>query len=238
MAGAAGVESGPAVRAGEAATEVLRDRQLRSAYPAQDGLLPELLRRPALCRMGLELRMALVACVVLPTTAELDRDDIGGSPPMHATRLFVDEAPKCQGHGLWDSIDAQMSNGIKMLGELALRVNDLEKMKTFYRDVLGLQVFSEQHEGFVFLTVAEATEGHPQIIGLFDRSVAIAQERTTLDHLAFLIDLADYETQKQRLEALGVAVHPKLFPHFHWRSLFFEDPEGNTVELVCYDGSV
>ncbi len=33
-------------------------------------------------------------------------------------------------------------------------------------------------------------------------------------------------------------VFPKEFPHFKWRSLFFYDPEGNTVELVCYDPEV
>jgi catechol-2,3-dioxygenase len=33
-------------------------------------------------------------------------------------------------------------------------------------------------------------------------------------------------------------VFPKEFPDFHWRSLFFTDPEGNRVEFVAYDRSV
>lgn len=125
-----------------------------------------------------------------------------------------------------------------MLGELALRVNDLESMKTFYRDVVGLEVFSDEHEGFVFFKIAEAAEGHPQILGLFDRSTGVAQDRTTLDHFAFLIELTDYEAHRRRLEALGLRVYPKEFPAFHWRALFFEDPEGNTIEFVCHDPRV
>ena len=130
---------------------------------------------------------------------------------------------------------------VRLLGELALRVNDLPKMKAFYRDVVGLEVFNEEFEEsqtFVFLKIADAVEGHPQILGLFDRSVEVSQSATTIDHFAFLIDLADHEAEKTRLEAHGVSVATREFPRFQWRSLFFFDPEGNTVEFVAYDPSV
>jgi catechol-2,3-dioxygenase len=124
------------------------------------------------------------------------------------------------------------------LAELALVVNDLPKMKAFYRDVVGLEVFNEEFEDLCFLKISEWVEGHPQILGMFDRSSAPSQEHTTLDHFAFGIELADYESEKARLEGHGVAVATREFPHFHWRSLFFYDPEGNTVEFVAYDASV
>jgi catechol-2,3-dioxygenase len=124
------------------------------------------------------------------------------------------------------------------LGELALRVNDLGAMKAFYRDVVGLQVFNEDFDEFVFFKIGDLVDGHPQILGLFDREAEVGQRSTTLDHFAFVIDRADYDAQRQRLECLGVAVFPKTFPHFHWRSLFFADPEGNTVELVCHDSGI
>ena len=131
-----------------------------------------------------------------------------------------------------------MNKAIKGLGELALRCNDLPKMLTFYRDVVGLEVYNEDVPGLVFLRMGEAVEGHPQLFALFDRDIEVGQATTTLDHFAFLIDLSDYGSEKARLEGLGVDVLPREFPHFHWRSLFFADPEGNTVELVCYDASV
>jgi len=124
------------------------------------------------------------------------------------------------------------------LGELALRVKDLAKMKAFYRDVVGLEIYEEPEPYFVFFKVAEAVDGHPQIFALFDREADVEQAHSSLDHFAFLIDLETYGAHQQRLTQLGVDVFPKTFPHFHWRALFFADPEGNTVEFVCHDPSV
>ena len=127
---------------------------------------------------------------------------------------------------------------IKALGELALRANDLEVMVAFYRDVVGLELYSDERPLLVFLRIADGVEGHPQIFGIFDRETEVGQATTTLDHFAFSIDLSDYESEKARLEALGVPLATREFPIFHWRSLFFYDPEGNTVEFVAYDPSV
>ena len=78
---------------------------------------------------------------------------------------------------------------------------------------------------------------------LFDRSeqpgyAGLNPTTTTVDHIAFEIDLADFESEKQRLEQLGVAVCTAEHAWVHWRSLYVTDPEGHTVELVCYDSSV
>jgi catechol-2,3-dioxygenase len=111
-------------------------------------------------------------------------------------------------------------------------------MKAFYRDVVGLEVFNDDFSEVVFFKVADLTPGHPQILAIFDRRSDAAQEHTTLDHFAFVIERADYESERKRLEDAGVTVFTREFPHFHWRSLFFADPEGNTLELVCYDENV
>ena len=126
---------------------------------------------------------------------------------------------------------------IRLLGELALRVNDLGKMLAFYRDVVGLEVWRE-YPDCVFFRIADGVEGHPQTLVLFDRNVEVGRERSTIDHFAFVIELEDYDERRRQLERLGVQVRPKEFPRFHWRSLFVADPEGNTVEFVCYDASV
>jgi catechol 2,3-dioxygenase len=129
------------------------------------------------------------------------------------------------------------NKAIRFLAEVGLRVNDLDRMSAFYRDLVGLEVFDEG-EGYVFFRVAEAVDGHPQLIVLFDRDSKVNQTTTTLDHMAFLIDVDDYDAQRRRLEGFGVEVFAKEFPDFHWRSLFFTDPEGNRVEFVAYDPSV
>ena len=128
------------------------------------------------------------------------------------------------------------NKAIRFLAELGLRVNDLGRMSAFYRDVVGFDVFYEGPE-HVFFRVAEAVEGHPQLLVLFDRHAEVGPATTTLDHFAFLIDVNDYHAERRRLEELGVQVFPKE-QAFHWRSLFFTDPEGNRVEFVAYDPSV
>jgi catechol-2,3-dioxygenase len=131
---------------------------------------------------------------------------------------------------------------IKSLGEVALRVDNLEVMQQFYKDAIGLELMRRLPHG-AFFGISPDYGGHTQILVLFDRSSSpgyggISQDRTPLDHIAFTIDLRDYEAEKERLEGLGLSVIAKEQEGFSWRSLFVKDPEGNTVELVCYDERV
>ena len=138
---------------------------------------------------------------------------------------------------------------VKGLGEVALRVNDLNKMGDFYEKTIGLEVM-KRFRTAVFFRIADGVGGHPQVLVLFDRSEkpngpathrttpeGVSQERSTLDHVAFEIELSAYESEIVRLERLGLAVETTIFEWLGWRSLFISDPEGNTVELVCFDPS-
>lgn len=141
-------------------------------------------------------------------------------------------------------------SAIKALGEIALRVNDLDTMQRFYEDVIGLEVMARSPQA-VFFCIAESHAGHTQILVLFDRSRVsrgpeihgttphgVSQDRSTLDHIAFAIDVDMYKKEKQRLEQLGLTVETAVFEWVSWRSLFVNDPEGNTVELVCFDETI
>ena len=123
---------------------------------------------------------------------------------------------------------------VVMLGELALRVNDLAVMWAFYRDVVGLEVWRDFGD-YVFFKIAEGVEGHPQVLVLFDRGVDVSPRTSTLDHLAFVIKPDEYHKWRRHLEDLGLPVTPKEFSFAHWRALFISDPEENTIEFVCYD---
>jgi catechol-2,3-dioxygenase len=59
-----------------------------------------------------------------------------------------------------------------------------------------------------------------------------------LHHLALEIDKVDHEAEKARLQGLDVRVTTAEHAWVRWRSLYVDDPEGNTVEWVCYDESV
>lgn len=131
---------------------------------------------------------------------------------------------------------------IQSLGEIALRVENLERMQRFYTEVPGLTLMRKLPHA-AFLSAAPDYGGHTQVLVLFDRSSSpgypgVSHEKTPLDHFALTIDLADYAAWKKRLEDLGLEVLAKEQRGFFWRFLFFDDPEGNVVELVCYDKSV
>jgi catechol-2,3-dioxygenase len=110
-------------------------------------------------------------------------------------------------------------------------------MKRFYQEVLGFEVLGE-FPTLVLLKIASGYAGHTQVLGLFDRLAAVGQERTTIDHIAFAIGLPDYDSERERLKALGLNVEVQEHQWVKWRSLYFHDPEGNRIELVCYDGSL
>ena len=126
---------------------------------------------------------------------------------------------------------------IKGLGEVSIRVKDLDAMHKFYEEVVGLEMLRRE-ESFVFFKVAEGYGGHTQNLALFEASEELSQEKTTLHHIALNISLEDFESEKRRLEELGLKVNATVHEWLHVRSLYFPDPEGNTLEFVCYDESV
>ena len=56
---------------------------------------------------------------------------------------------------------------VKGLGEVSLRVQDLDVMQQFYGNVVGLEVL-RRDESFVFFKVAEGYGGHTQNLALFE----------------------------------------------------------------------
>lgn len=58
---------------------------------------------------------------------------------------------------------------IKALGEIALRVTDLDTMQRFYEEIVGLEVM-RRAENAVFFKIADRYEGHTQVLALCDRS--------------------------------------------------------------------
>jgi catechol-2,3-dioxygenase len=131
---------------------------------------------------------------------------------------------------------------VRGLGEIAFRVNNLDAMQRFYEQFIGLPLMTRVPD-CAFFKIADGYGGHTQVLALFDRSHSPGYRGTdaatsTIDHIAFEIPLADFADERKRLESLGLQVETAEHAWVHWRSLYVSDPEGNQVELVCYDGSV
>jgi catechol 2,3-dioxygenase-like lactoylglutathione lyase family enzyme len=134
-------------------------------------------------------------------------------------------------------------------------------MRAFYEEVLGFELLSQAShttgmepdpEGeptIAFLTIRQTEtplgrNGHPELFVLIDyRRHVFAKTRfdgheprtSTLNHLAFEIPYENYEAERRRLEDLGLEPRPTVFEGMRARALFFQDPEDNTLELICHD---
>jgi catechol-2,3-dioxygenase len=126
---------------------------------------------------------------------------------------------------------------VKGLGEVSLQVRDLNAMHKFYEEVVGLEVL-RRDDSFVFFKVADGYGGHSQNLALFEASNTLNPQESTLHHIALNVALEDFETEKMRLEGLGLKLHVTVHEWLHVRSLYFYDPEGNHLEFVAYDETV
>jgi catechol-2,3-dioxygenase len=96
---------------------------------------------------------------------------------------------------------------VKGLGEVSIRVNNLDMMHKFYEEVVGLEVLSRE-ESQVFVKIAEGYGGHSQNLALFsadnrmfleNKSLKINSDQSTLRHVALNIALEDFDAEKRRL---------------------------------------
>ena len=135
---------------------------------------------------------------------------------------------------------------VKGLGEVSIQVKDLDVMHKFYEEVVGLEAL-RRDESFVFFKIAEGYGGHTQNLALFEaeersflenKSIELNPEQTTLHHIALNVALDDFESEKMRLEGLGLKVNATVHEWLHVRSMYFYDPEGNHLEFVAYDDTV
>ena len=143
---------------------------------------------------------------------------------------------------------------ILSVAEVVINVNDILQAREFYESVLGFSLHSQYPENnptIVFLTIAEVDSplghnGHPQIFALIDprrhgpakkRFTGIDIGQSSLNHVAFEIEPSQYQAERDRLRELGLKVQEEVFPHMNAKAIFFRDPDGNTLEFICHDGS-
>jgi len=120
--------------------------------------------------------------------------------------------------------------------ETSIYSSDLETMKRFYVDKLGLELVSEQKRRHVFLKTDK------NMLLIFNHGVTAAEKETShgartppsMVHVAFEIESDEYEAAKDLLEKNNIQIEKEIV----WKndnrskSIYFRDPSGNLVEFI------
>jgi catechol 2,3-dioxygenase-like lactoylglutathione lyase family enzyme len=120
--------------------------------------------------------------------------------------------------------------------ETSIYSSDLEKMKEFYVDKLGLEFVSEQRGRHVFLKTDK------NMLLIFDHAVTMTEKETnhgaptppSMVHIAFEIGADEYEKAKKVLSENNVQVEKETAweNEIKSRSIYFRDPAGNLIEFI------
>ena len=128
---------------------------------------------------------------------------------------------------------------VRGLGEIVLLVHDMEKSLHFYRDVLGLPVMAQPDaRGAVFLQAGEPAVSCPQqivLVPLPPDATAFSTDRVQrpLHHLGLEVDPDAFDSERERLQGLGIEVRLGEHPFLPLKGMYVDDPDGNEVELIA-----
>ena len=115
---------------------------------------------------------------------------------------------------------------IKGVYEVVIRVKDLQRAEAFYTQVLGMEVGLRQEARNMLFLRAGGQAG--MLVLLEDKNDWPTQ------HFAFTVDEGEIDRAVSVLKAQGIVTRG---PTFHqWmpaKSLYFEDPDGHSVELCA-----
>jgi catechol 2,3-dioxygenase-like lactoylglutathione lyase family enzyme len=120
--------------------------------------------------------------------------------------------------------------------ETSIYSSNLEKMKEFYVDKLGLDFVSEQKGRHVFLKTEK------NMLLIFNYEITATEKETnhgaptppSMVHIVFEIGSEEYENAKNLLVEHDIKVEKEI----EWensiksRSIYFRDPAGNLVEFI------
>lgn len=111
------------------------------------------------------------------------------------------------------------------ISHVHLKVNDIRSMAAFYKDIFEMSS-TEDLESFLFLSNDKA---HHRL-ALQQSAQAFNPKAQKLYHVAFEVDIEDeFYVFAKRLRSRGIAF--QAVDHGISWALYFEDPEGNGLEL-------
>ena len=121
---------------------------------------------------------------------------------------------------------------IERVGHVVIKMRDLDAAKRFYRDILGMKITDEREDFGVFFRF----DDYHHDIAVFkvkDDAPAPQHNQVGLAHIALLADSFDtVKAMYQHLKANNVPI-VRTADHGITKSVYFQDPEGNELEIYC-----
>lgn len=120
---------------------------------------------------------------------------------------------------------------IKALGHIVLKVSDLERSATFYRDILGMREVARHKDAMAFFTLG-SNHHDLGLLQIGTHSPPADTGSVGLYHVAFKVgdSLDELRACKAHLEAHGVSIFG-MSDHGVSQSLYLQDPDGIEIEL-------
>jgi catechol 2,3-dioxygenase-like lactoylglutathione lyase family enzyme len=122
---------------------------------------------------------------------------------------------------------------VQGLDHVALSVSDLRRSAEFYADVLGLErAYDEWHEP-VFMVAAGTGLALFSVESHESSGDPDAKPPARFLHVAFRVGRKGFEAARAELAERGL--EPRFADHGSVHSLYFDDPDGHTIELSTYE---
>lgn len=121
---------------------------------------------------------------------------------------------------------------IERVGHVVIKMRDLEAAKGFYRDILGMKI-TDEREGFGVFFRFHDYHHDIAVFKVNDDAESPQKNQVGLAHIALVADSLDtVKAMYQRLKAHQVPI-VRTVDHGITRSVYFQDPEGNELEIYC-----
>ena len=123
---------------------------------------------------------------------------------------------------------------VTSLGHMGLYVRDIERSVAFYRDILGMQVSDRSPRGSVFMTAQDRLQEHHELLLVPGRNDD--GNANVIQQISFrCASLADVKEFYRVFQKNNVKIS-RTCSHGNTVSIYFEDPDGNSVEVYWPTG--
>jgi len=121
---------------------------------------------------------------------------------------------------------------LKQIKETCIYIKDLEVARHFYHEILGLAIISYVKEKHIFFRVGKS------VLLCFNPDDS-SQKKSPPPHytsgkyhFAFEVSKTEYGEIKRQLMGKGIAITAEISWKNGLKSVYFEDPAGNVLEIV------